>query len=164
MAAKKDSKRPQFTVYTIRETYAEFDKQKQKKIDFGMYKKIISKFLFIYVSEVIFMNKTYYFPMTGRIMLNKCGNWIKKDESNYKVGQLNQLKKTNWSLGFFWYERLFSSLMFTKLKKMTGSTNILPLLERDYKKTNNIDNLKTANELKEKFKITKPHNYRYEEY
>ena len=31
---------------------------------------------------------------------------------------------------------------------MTGSTNVLPLLEKEYKSQYNIDDLKTAKELK----------------
>ena len=160
MTAHKNGQRPDFKVYTITDSYFEFLNKDNKipvktknKVSFEIYKKIISKFLFIYVNEVLFLNKTYYFPLTGKIMLNKCGGWIRRDESNHRVGSTNSIKKTSSSVGFFWYDRPIGSMFFTKIKKMTGSSNILPVLEKEFKKTFNIEKLKFSKELKEIHKI-----------
>lgn len=154
------SYRPEFKVYKIKDSYEEFLKARKeipldvrKKVNFEMYKKIISKFLFIYVNEVLFMGRTYYFFLTGKLMLNKCGNWIRKDTSNYKVGQENKLKKTNSNIGFFWYERPIRPLMYTRLKKNNGSSNPLPILQKEYLSKNNVDRLKTTKELKKEKKF-----------
>ena len=101
----------------------------------------------------MFLNKTYYFPLTGKLRLNKCGGWIRKDESNYKVGIQNKIKKTSTSVGYFWYDRPITSLLYTTLKKMTGSSNKLPVLEKEFKSFFNVEKLKFARELKKDHKI-----------
>lgn len=101
-----------------------------KKISRSLYQKILLEYLDIYFKEIYFIDGPSYFLYTGgfqkvkyrpRIIVNK---GIKKMISS--------------SIGFMWYQRpselFFLCCMFKKLK---GSTNRLPKIEKIYK--NNFD-------------------------
>lgn len=101
-----------------------------KKISRSLYQKILMEYLDIYFKEIYFLEGPSYFLYTGdftkvkyrpRVIINK---GIKKIISS--------------SIGFMWYHRP-SELFFLccKLKKLTGNTNRLTLIEKIYK--NNFD-------------------------
>ena len=117
----------------------------RKQVNFETYKSIVSKFFLVYVLEILYLKKTMYFPLTGRLKLNRCGGWIRTFYTNkYEP----ELKKTNHALGFYWYEKTHDFFMFTKVKKLVGSTNILTRLEKEWTSKNDITLLPTAKELK----------------
>jgi hypothetical protein len=125
--------------------YKEYSKNKHHKINIGLYKKILLKFLTIYFYDVYFLNKPLYFLFGGNIRLNKCGNWIKK---NWKKNTQNELIKTSQSIGLFWYNRpSFRFEYAMKIKKLTGSSNRLPVIENEWKQSKNVDDLLTVNNL-----------------
>ena len=153
-----DGKRPDFEVIGVSEIYKTFDQRNlEEPISKATYSSIIKKYLTIYINELFFLNKPLYFPLMGKARLNKCGNWIKKDKSNMKVAQTGKVKKTDSSLGIYWYHRPFAQWYYYRLKKMTGSTNILPGLQKAWKETFEIQLLSTAVELKknDEFRIVK---------
>lgn len=99
-------------------------------VSVSLYKQILMEYLDIYFKEIYFLNGPSYFLYTGilekvkyrpRVIINR---GIKKIISS--------------SIGFMWYHRP-SELFFIccKLKKLTGSTNKLPEIEKIYK--NNFD-------------------------
>ena len=105
------------------------DKKEHQKVTIKLYKEIILKFLTIYFYDVYFFNRPFYFFLGGKIRLNKCGNWIRKDRSH---GSNGSLKKVRQTLGLFWYDRILYRHEFSfKLKKLTGSTNRLPKIEKE---------------------------------
>lgn len=100
------------------------------KVSVSLYKQILMEYLDIYFKEIYFLEGPSYFLYTGilakvkyrpRVIINK---GIKKIISS--------------SIGFMWYHRP-SELFFLccKLKKLTGSSNKLPEIEKVYK--NNFD-------------------------
>ena len=142
--------KPEFEIFTIKHFFEDFDKKrtKRKKISFSTYKAIIKKFLTIYINELLFLNRGLYFPLMGKAKINRCGNWIRKDHSNAKVAKENKLKVASHALGIYWYHRPFKNMAYVTLKKMTGTTNVFPVLEKQWKEENEAADLPTTNELK----------------
>lgn len=142
--------RPEFEIFTIKHFFEDFDEKrtKRKKISFSIYKAIIKKFLTIYINELLFLNRGLYFPLMGKAKINRCGNWIRKDHSNAKVAKENKLKVASHALGIYWYHRPFINMSYATLKKMTGTSNVFPVLEKQWKEENNAADLPTANDLK----------------
>lgn len=154
---KGDGKRPEFEVININTAFKDFEK-KDKEIDKILYKAIIKKFFLVYINELLFLNQTMYFPITGKAKLNKCGNWIKRDKSTVKAFLEDKLKKATSSLGIYWFHRPFPQWYYYRLKKMTGTTNLFPKLEASWKLSFDIDMLERAADLKkqDQFRIVKP--------
>ena len=126
---------------------------KREKITPVLYREVIFKFFRIYIYQLIFGKDILYFPFGGKATIVRCGKWIKKDLSNREVAKKNILKKTDHSLGVFWYDRPFIRYFYFKLRKMTGSSNHFPLIEAEYKKSNDISILETTKMMKEKYHI-----------
>jgi hypothetical protein len=124
-------------------------KKAHQRVSYKLYKEILLKFFTIYFYDVYFLKRSLYFFFGGSLKINKCGNWIRE---NKKEG----LKKANWSIGLFWYNRPCRRFEYAfKLKKQTGSSNRLPIIENEWKKSNDIGLLKTLCELKKEFSISK---------
>jgi len=101
-----------------------------KKISISLYEKILKEYLDIYFKEIYFFNGPSYFLYTG---------FLTKVKYRPRVIINRGIKKVIGStIGFMWYQRP-SELFFLccKLKKLTGSSNRLPKIEKIYK--NNFD-------------------------
>ena len=146
--------------FGIQDFYLEFEKSKcnnfpslspikeHQKVSLKLYKKIILKFLTIYFYDVYFFNRPYYFLLGGKVMLNRCGGWIRRDHS--KGVAKTRLKSVRDTLGLFWHQRAISRFEFClKLKKLTGSTGRLPRIEKEWLAANDVGELKTVPQLKE---------------
>lgn len=99
-------------------------------VSISLYKKILMEYLDIYFKEIYFLNGPSYFLYTGI---------LEKVKYRPRVIINRGIKKIILSsIGFMWYHRP-SELFFIccKLKKLTGSTNKLPEIEKIYK--NNFD-------------------------
>lgn len=114
----------------------------KKKITLAVYKSILLKFFTVYFYDLYFLKRKMYFFFGGEIMLNKCGNWIRDRK-------LGGLKKAAESIGWFWFNRPCKRFEYAfKLKKQTGSSNRLPLIENEWKESNDVGILKTLSQLK----------------
>jgi hypothetical protein len=124
-------------------------KKSHQRVSYKLYKEILLKFFTIYFYDVYFLKRSMYFFFGGDLMLNKCGNWIRE---NKKEG----LKKANSSVGLFWFNRPCKRFEYAfKLKKQTGSSNRLPVIENEWKESNDIGLLKTLTVLKKELTISK---------
>jgi hypothetical protein len=101
-----------------------------KRISISLYKQIFMEYLDIYFKEIYFLEGPSYFLYTGLLT---------KVKYQPRVIINRGIKKlVPASIGFMWYQRP-SELFFIccKLKKLTGSSNKLPKIEKIYK--NNFD-------------------------
>lgn len=113
-------------------------KKRRKHVPFSLFKKIIKTYLTIYFEDFYKTNGSIYFPLGGfmkKVAYKKWARYMKRGSSNKK-----ELVGSNGSVGFFWYLRPSPRFMFLlKIKKLTGSTNRLPVIERKYKNRYNKD-------------------------
>lgn len=145
-----DGKRPEFEKITIRQAFEDYQKTskpKKNQVSNSVYRSIIKKFFMVYMNELFFMKETMYFPFMGKATINRCGGWIRQDQSNNKVAKLNILKKVENSVGIYWYNRPLLNMKHIRLKKMKGSTGALPQIENEWKKFNDAGSLPTTTEL-----------------
>lgn len=127
--------------------------KKHQKIDFKKYKSIIKKYFTIYFYEVYFLNFDIYFFLGGKITKTRCGNKIASQKT--KDGKLITI---NPSVGLLWYNRPSSRWWFSlSIKKQAGSTNMLPLIEKEWKAENDVGMLphygKKIQEIRKENKI-----------
>lgn len=112
-----------------------FEKSKNKrpkKIPLSLYKKILTEYFDIYFKEIYFFNGPSYFLYTGSLEKVR---YSQKVLRNYKE---TYIKKP--SIGFMWYLRPSELFYFCcKLKKIIGSTNRIPKIEKLFKMTNDIE-------------------------
>jgi hypothetical protein len=97
-----------------------------KKISKSLYQKILMEYLDIYFKEIYFIDGPSYFLYTGLLQKVKYRPRIIVNKGVKKI--------INSSIGFMWFQRP-SELFFIccKLVKLTGKTNKLPLIEKIYK-------------------------------
>ena len=143
-----------------REFFKEFDNPKTNKfpslqevnghqrVTFQLYRQIIIKFLTIYFYDVYFLNRPFYFFLSGNLMLNKAGNTIR--ENRIVGNKIVPFKKIGQTINLCWYnrpcERFFRCI---KIKKLSGSTNRLPLIEKEWKQSNDVDKLPSIDTLRQ---------------
>ena len=132
------------TVYGVVNFYENYNKKhppgmfektknvRPKKIPISLYKQILIQYFAIYFKEIYFFSGPSYFLYTGslekvrysqKVLRNYKGSFIKKPTT-----------------GFMWYLRPSELFYFCcKLKKMIGSTNRIPKIEKLFKNTNDIE-------------------------
>ena len=95
------------------------------------HKEIISKYMNVYFKELYFQDKPKYFPLGGLIEKIQGKKTLFKERIVHPILLL-------------WYKRP-DILFFTniKLAKLNGSTNRIYKLDKDYKKNNDLDLLKS---------------------
>ena len=121
---------------------------------FKEFKTVIYEYLKIYFFE-LFMNKVpMYFFLTGFMRTVTYAPWTRKQSrSNLKE---KTLCYSSGAIGLFWYYRpTMKSYYFVKIKKMSGSTNMITKIEQIFKKNNNKDLLPIFTEERKKGKINK---------
>lgn len=96
----------------------------------SLYKKILLEYFDIYFKEIYFIDGPSYFLYTGAL-----------EKVKYRprfIMNRGVKKKIDASIGFMWFQRP-SELFFVscRIKKLTGSSNRLPAIEKIYK--NNFD-------------------------
>lgn len=150
--------RPKFENIGVKDAFEDYcAKNESSELSYGEYRAIMLRYFSIYTNELVFMKKPMYFPLTGKVMLNKCGNWIRTDQSNMEVFKKRVKKEVGHSLGFFWHHRPIQSFRFIRLIKSSGSTNRLPAIEKQWKEANDITLLKKSSELKKIKSMIKPY-------
>lgn len=113
---------------------------KPRKVTFVEFKFIIKTYLTIYFKELFFDLKPKAFFFGGYLKIVRYQNWsrILKDGNTKK----EKIHSGNDSLGLMWYLRPTKRFNHKfKIKKLTGSSNILPKIEKMCKRQNDIDNI-----------------------
>lgn len=117
-------------------------KQRDKKvvIPFSIYKTIIKEYFKIYFNEFYFLNNSVYFPFGGFLKKVLYGKW----RANQIKPNTNRKKTTfrmiDNAIGLFWYKRPSVKMFYmVKLVKLTGSSNQLPKIEKEFLKNNDKD-------------------------
>lgn len=100
------------------------------KVSVSLYQKILMEYLDIYFKEIYFLDGPSYFLYTGILTKVKYRPRVIMNRGIRKI--------ISSSIGFMWYHRP-SELFFLccQLKKLTGSSNRIPQIEKIYK--NNFD-------------------------
>lgn len=121
--------------YNTKHVPSMFEKSKKtrpQKIPLSLYKKILTEYLDIYFKEIYFFSGPSYFLFTGSLEKVR---YSQKVLRNYKE---TFIKKP--SIGFMWALRPSELFYFCcKLKKIIGSTNRLPKIEKLFKMTNDVE-------------------------
>ncbi len=122
---------------------------RQNKIDIPviLVKKIIKTFLEIYFIDLYFSGKkVLYFFLGGRMRLVAIA----------PILSIQHHKMTRTTIGWHWFERPCREVwLYVKLRKRTGSTNIIPKFDNRYIKENDVDMLQTAQSAKKQGIINK---------
>lgn len=126
------------------------EKKTKRKIDKRTYRKIVKRFFSIYFNEVYFLNRRFYFLFGGYITKVRCGNWIRETKNK------KSFSKASHSIGLFWYNRPCARFWFSfTLRKMKGSSNQIPKIEKDWKNSNDIFQLPLSKVKKRELKESK---------
>lgn len=127
-------------VYKSADFYGMYIESVPKKfyVSITVYRKIIKTFLTIYFWEAYFKNFPIYFPFGGRLKIVTYKSWTRyQKHGGSKVKKITESIK---ALGLFWH--LIPSMRLhymVKIKKLTGSTNMIPKIEAAYTQTNDKD-------------------------
>lgn len=143
------------TTITIEDSYVDFDKLqkgKKRKIDRVTYKKIIAKFLRIWLYDFLWAPGLFYFPFGYLCKKYLVPEKYDFDNTTYKMRDLKIAKKFNNKVGVYWdIPKEANNRIKTKdLTKLTGSTNVFPEAEKEWVKHHNITDLVTLKEIKNK--------------
>lgn len=115
--------------------------KKNQKLDRNQYVAIVKQYLSIYFNEVYFMKRPFYFFLGGKIKLVRCGGWI------------NDTSEAKPAIGLMWYDRPSDHWWFSvSIRKMSGRDRPVPVIEKEWKKKNDVTLLPLAS--KEKKKMT----------
>jgi hypothetical protein len=115
----------------------ESDKGRKKtKPSFILIKKIIKTYLLIYFFDLYMNQKVLYFHFGGYLkkvqLTKKMKNVYSKDKT--------KLQYSNNGIGLFWFNKPNKKVhFFSRLIKLTGSTNELPKIEMIYRENYDID-------------------------
>lgn len=158
-------------VYNIRAFYNDFQEKKrryapslfcvgQKKkgkkqeVSLIIYKKIIKEFLTVYFTDLYMNNKSIYFFLGGFIKKVAYQKWTRFMKRGTQDKQI--VGSDGKAIGLFWYHRPSQKMYYmVKLKKLTGTTNVLPQIERMYENHYNKDLLPIFDQEKKRAKETK---------
>ena len=106
----------------------------KSRISFSIYKKIVFTYFKIYFNEFYFEKNAIYFPFGGYLKKIKYRTW-KQFQQLQSDPTKKVLKSSEEAIGFFWYMRPSEKMYVkVKLKKLTGTTNQIPMIERNYVK------------------------------
>lgn len=118
------------------------------------YKKIIYEYLKTYFFE-LYINpiKTYFF-LGGIMRIVVIPSWINKQKRGYS--DKIEYCKADRAIGLFWTLRPSPKMfMMVKIKKLTGSTNIIPKIERLFNLNQDKDLLPIFTDEQKKGKLNK---------
>lgn len=120
---------------------------KKQEVSLKLYKKIILEYLKMYFFDVYSNNRPIYFPLGGFMKKVTYPKWVRfmaKGKSEKRISGGDN------AIGLFWYQRPSPKMFYmVKLKKLTGSSNRLPVAEKFYLDNFNKDILPIFNtELK----------------
>lgn len=105
-----------------------------------LYRKIIAKFLQIWLYDFLWNKGSYYFFLSGEAFKFKIPGKVDIDRKTGKV------KEFETSIGVDWRRRAFGRLYTFDLKKTNGSTNKFTHAQKEWKKYNSVESLLTLRE------------------
>jgi len=143
------------TTITIEDSFKDFDKLQKKnkrKIDRVTYKKIIAKFLRIWLYDFLWAPGLFYFPFGYLCEKYLIPEKYDIDKSSYDLKGKNVTKKFNNKVGVHWHipDSANNRLKTKNLTKITGSTNVFPMAEKEWLKHHNVTDLLTLKNIKNK--------------
>lgn len=125
--------------------------KKHQKIDYKRYRSIIKNYFKIYFYEAYFLEFDLYFFFGGKFKKVSCGSKFAKQKTTD-----NKLIEIPTAVGFFWYLRPCARFWFSfKVKKMIGSTNIIPQIEKEWKSENDVTLLPNYGKAIKQYRLEK---------
>lgn len=133
LQSNTQEKNSKLEVLNINHFHQKFLKEQQNEnaISLKLFKKIVYEYLKIYFYELYFLRVTKYFFLGGKMKIVTYPTWVKKQRRGRSAEET--LHRSERPLGLFWFLRPSRRMYFmVKLKKLTGSTNILPKIEQSF--------------------------------
>lgn len=160
---KQDSKNPKtksdLEVIGMNYFFERFEKEKRKyppsffctdkkvkakrRVPVGkrLFRKIVIEYLKLYFYDLYMGTKSMYFPLGGFMKKVRYKSWVNYQSRGTKP---KELIRSDGAIGLFWYMRPTARLYFmVQIKKLTGSTNRIPKIEKIFLDNFNRDNLPT---------------------
>lgn len=154
---KIDDQRKKIYIYP-KDSFKDFEREglnkgrKKNRIDHRDYKKIVAKFIRIWLFNFLWQKGYYYFPFIGTVAKYKTNNLFVKDLSNRKVAAKNQYKKIEPTVGIFWKIVIGEKNSVCFINKTKG---VYTHMFKDWMELNNVNDLLTLNERIEENKNQK---------
>lgn len=101
--------------------------RRQKVVTLKMYKKIVSTFFTIYFYEAFYLDRPMYFILSGKIIRVRTTEFITM--ANNKIKPV---------ITVLWFLRPLFSLAKCRIAMVTGSTNIIPKIRREWTSQNDL--------------------------
>lgn len=118
------------------------------------YKKIIYEYLKTYFFELYINPVRTYFFLGGVMRIVTISSWINKQKRGYS--NKKEYCKADKAFGLFWTFRPSPKMYFmVKIKKLTGSTNIIPKIESVFNRNQDKDLLPIFTDEQKKGKLNK---------
>lgn len=112
-------------------------KKRKKGVSFSLYKKIVLEYLKLYFFELYMNSNPEYFPLGGFVKKVLYSKWA-RFQSRGKTKKT--LTVSEGAIGLFWYMRPSIKMYYmVSLKKLTGSSNRIPKIEKIFKDNFNKD-------------------------
>ena len=157
LISQKKTQEKKYKTLSIKHFYYLFFKKRSRKyqsVSLSLFKKIIRNYLSVYFHELYLESKPMYFFLGGKMKITLLASW-----KNYQVRGNNKVKEMHESegaIGLFWYNKPSQRIQYmVKLKKLTGSTNMLPKIEALFNRNHNKDFLPIFTEEQRKGKKEK---------
>lgn len=129
-------------------------KKRKRKVELKEFKKVIYAYLKIYFYELYFLKKPMYFFLGGFMKVVLYHTWTGVQRRGTK--QKKEFHESEKAFGLFWYMRpTMKTHYFVKLKKLTGTTNIIPRIEKTFSQTEDKDLLPIFTEERKRAKTNK---------
>lgn len=118
------------------------------------YKKIIFQYLKIYFHELYLLRKTMYFFLGGFMKIATYPDFINNQRRGYKKEK--EICVGSKPLCLYWFMRPSKKMYYmTAIKKLTGSTNQIPKIEKIFNDNYDKDLLPTFTKEQKKGKLNK---------
>ena len=154
---QKKTRGKKYKTLSIKHFYDLFSKKRTRKlrpVSLFLFKKIIKNYLSVYFHELYLESKPMYFFLGGKMKITLLASW-----KNYQVrgeSKKKEMHQSDGAIGLFWYNKPSQRIQYmVKLKKLTGSTNMLPKIEALFNRNHNKDFLPIFTEEQRKGKKDK---------
>ena len=106
-------------------------------VPLNVYRKIVLEYLKVYFFDFYMTQKSVYFPLGGFLKKVRYPKWVRYMA---KGKGPKQISGGNNAIGLFWYVRPTMKMYhMVTIKKLTGSSNRLPIIEKIYNSNFNKD-------------------------
>jgi hypothetical protein len=151
----KQKKTDQIEVIGVKELYKKFElekrryspslfcigtkvkKKRKEAVPLKLFKKIILEYLKLYFFDFYMSHTSSYFPLGGFLKKVTYPKWVRYMR---KGTSEKQISGGDNAIGLFWYLRPSMKMYYmVQIKKLTGSSNRLPQIEKTYNNNFNKD-------------------------